>query len=83
MKCKNWKVAFYAQQRDGWTPPAKLGVPQIFDLITDPKEEYPTTASPYAWVGHPAMKVITEFQQSLKKHPPIAPGTADPYSPPK
>jgi len=24
-----------------------------------------------------------EFEQSLKKYPPIAPGTPDPYTPPK
>ncbi len=83
VKWKNWKVSFYAEQRDWWTPPAKLGVPQIFNLITDPKEEYPATASPNAWVAHPAMKLVAVFEQSLKKHPPIAPGTPDPYTPPK
>jgi hypothetical protein len=29
------------------------------------------------------MKIVVEFEQSLKKQPPIAPGTADPYEPPK
>jgi hypothetical protein len=29
------------------------------------------------------MKVVVEFEQSLKKYPPIAPGTADPYTAPK
>jgi arylsulfatase len=29
------------------------------------------------------MKIVVEFEQSLKKHPPITPGTADPYTPPK
>jgi hypothetical protein len=28
------------------------------------------------------MKIITDFEQSLKKYPPIAPGTPDPYAPP-
>jgi len=28
------------------------------------------------------MKIVVEFEQSLKKHPPIAPGTPDPYTPP-
>jgi hypothetical protein len=27
------------------------------------------------------MKIVEEFEASLKKHPPIAPGTADPYHP--
>ena len=26
---------------------------------------------------------VVEFEQSLKKYPPIAPGTPDPYTPPK
>jgi hypothetical protein len=29
------------------------------------------------------MKIVAEFEESLKHHPPIAPGTPDPYTPPK
>jgi arylsulfatase len=29
------------------------------------------------------MKILAEFQQSLKKYPPIKVGTPDPYVPPK
>ena len=83
VKWRNWKVVFYDEQRDWWTPPAKLGVPKAFDLITDPKEEYPATALRNSWNAGPAMKIVTEFEQSLKKYPPIAPGTPDPYTPPK
>jgi hypothetical protein len=28
------------------------------------------------------MKIVVEFEQSLKNYPPIASGTADPYKPP-
>jgi hypothetical protein len=28
------------------------------------------------------MKIIVEFENSLKKYPPISPGTDDPYRPP-
>jgi hypothetical protein len=28
------------------------------------------------------MKIVVEFQESLKRHPPIMPGTPDPYRPP-
>ena len=28
-----------------------------------------------------ALKIVAEFEQSLKKYPPIAPGTPDPYAP--
>jgi arylsulfatase len=83
VKWRNWKVVFYDEQRDWWTPPAKLGVPKAFDLITDPKEEYPQTALRNSWNVGPAMKIVVEFEQSLKKYPPIAPGTSDPYTPPK
>jgi len=29
------------------------------------------------------MKIVGEMEASLKKYPPIPPGTADPYVPPK
>jgi arylsulfatase len=83
VKWKNWKVVFYDEQRDWWTPPAKLGSPKAFDLITDPKEEYPATGLRNSWVAAPAMKVVLEFEQSLKKYPPITPGMPDPYKPKK
>jgi arylsulfatase A-like enzyme len=83
VKWRNWKVVFYDEQRDWWTPPAKLGAPKAFDLITDPKEEYPQTAIRNSWNAGPVMKIVVEFEQSLKKYPPIAPGTPDPYTPPK
>lgn len=81
VKWKNWKMAFYEQQRDWWSPPTKLGVPKIFDLLADPREEYGATLTPNGWVGGPMMKIVAEFEQSLKQHPPIAPGTPDPYQP--
>lgn len=82
VKWKNWKMTFYEAQRDWWSPALKLGVPKIFDLVTDPTEEHGASATPNAWVAGPMMKVVAEFEQSLKKHPPIAPGTPDPYRPP-
>ena len=35
------------------------------------------------WNAGPAIKIVTTFEQSLKKYPPIAPGTPDPYAPPQ
>jgi len=29
------------------------------------------------------MKILVEFEESLKKYPPIKAGTPDPYAPPK
>lgn len=81
VKWRNWKMVFYDEQRDWWTPPAKLGTPKAFDLITDPKEEYTATATRNTWNAELAMKIVVEFEQSLKQHPPIHPGTPDPYMP--
>ena len=81
VKWKNYKMAFYEAQRDWWTPAVKLGVPKLFDLVNDPTEEYGATGTPNAWVVGPMMKIVAEFEQSLKKHPPIATGTPDPYEP--
>jgi arylsulfatase len=78
VKWRNWKIVFYDDQRDWWSPPIKLGTPKAFDLITDPKEEYPATALRNTWNAGPAMRIIEEFQQSLKKYPPIASGSPDP-----
>lgn len=83
VKWRNWKVVFYEEQRDWWSPAIRLGVPKSFDLITDPKEQYPATALRNSWHAGPAMKIVTDFEQSLKRYPPIAPGTPDPYAPPK
>jgi arylsulfatase A-like enzyme len=82
VKWRNWKIVFYDEQRDWWSSPAKLGVPKSFDLITDPKEEYPATGLRSTWIAGPAMNIVVEFERSLKKYPPIAPGTPDPYTPP-
>jgi hypothetical protein len=82
VKWRNWKLTFYEEQRDWWSPPIKLGVPKLFDLITDPKEEYPQGSIRNTWVAEPSTKIVVEFEASLKKYPPIAPGTPDPYTPP-
>lgn len=83
VKWRNWKIVFYDEERDRWTPPAKLGEPKVFDLITDPKEEYPAPGMRNTCVAGPAMKIVTDFEASLRKYPPIPPGTPDPYTPPR
>jgi arylsulfatase len=82
VKWRNWKLVFYDEQRDWWSPPIKLGSPKAFDLITDPKEEYPATGLRNTWNAEALMKVVVDFEQTLKRYPPIAPGTPDPYKPP-
>jgi arylsulfatase len=83
VKWKNWKMAFYDEERDWWTPPARLGTPQLFNLITDPKEEYPQVSLENTWVAAPMMRIAGQMLASLRKFPPIPPGTPDPYIPPK
>ena len=36
VKWHNWKLVFYGEEHDWRTPPAKLGTPKLFNLITDP-----------------------------------------------
>jgi hypothetical protein len=67
----------------GGPHPVKLGEPKAFNLITDPKEEYPATALRSTWNAGPALRIVTDFERSLKRYPPITPGTPDPYTPPK
>jgi arylsulfatase len=82
VKWKNWKIAFYAQERDWGSAPVKLGVPLIYDLLNDPKEEYGATLTPNAWVGGPMMQIVADFEASSRRYPLIASGTPDPYRPP-
>jgi arylsulfatase len=82
VKWHDYKLTFYEAQRDWWSPPVKLGVPKIFDLLKDPTEEYGSTLTPDGWAVEPMMKLLGEFEESLRKYPPIPPGTPDPYRPP-
>ncbi len=81
VKWRNWKVVFYDEERDWWTPPQKLGVPKAFNLYQDPKEEYPAAGPVNSWNAQFAMKIVVDIETSLKKYPPIKPGTPDPYRP--
>jgi hypothetical protein len=63
-------------------PPITLAEPKVINLLTDLKEERDVGAKA-SWVGVPMMKILVNFEQSLKKYPPIKAGTPDPYVPPK
>lgn len=82
VKWRNWKLHLYDVQRDWHSPSLKLVFPKLFNLILDPKEEYPVF-SENTWVLKPMNKMIAEFMGSTQKNPLIAPGTPDPYTPPK
>jgi arylsulfatase len=57
-------------------------LPKVINLLNDLKEERDMGAK-NSWVAEPVMKIIYEFEASVKKHPPIKVGTPDTYTPPK
>ena len=61
--------------------PQSLPLPKVINLLTDMKEERDVAAK-NSWVVDPITRIITEFEASLKKYPPIPMGTPDPYTPP-
>lgn len=81
IKWHDWKVVFYEDEKDWWSVPQQLGEPKIFNLLSDPKEEYPQTTVRNSWVSIPAIKLLEAHEKSLKASPPIKPGTPDPYVP--
>src|SRR5262252_5290145 len=80
VKWRNWK-AHLIWQENMYDPPQTLPLPKIINLLTDMKEER-DVAWTDSWVADPIKKIITEFEASLKKYPPIPMGTPDPYTPP-
>jgi arylsulfatase len=78
VKWRNWKVHFMRQDTM-FDPPVKNPLPTIYNLYTDPREEKPTVDS---WLAGPMLKIVGDFEQSVKQHPLIPMGTPDPYAPP-
>ncbi|MBI4194294.1 MAG: arylsulfatase [Betaproteobacteria bacterium] len=79
VKWRDWKMHLI------WEPepnagPNHLESPLLFNLIQDPKEETDVNTAA-SWARTPIRRMIHEFQQSLKQHPPIPPGAADDYVP--
>jgi arylsulfatase len=79
VKWRNYKVHFY-EQETMVSPALKLGIPKLFNLYTNPREEddKPSTDS---WIIGPALKMVGAFEESAKQHPLIPMGTPDPYAP--
>ena len=80
VKWREWKCHYY------WEPEVnhskgKLESPLLFHLIQDPKEETNILVG-NSWALGPIYNMVQAFKQSLKEHPPIPPGTPDPYMPP-
>jgi len=77
----NFKVHFYRQETMV-SPPVKLAIPLLFNLYTNPREDEDKVITD-SWIFGPVLKMVGEFEASVKKHPLIAMGTPDPYTPPK
>jgi arylsulfatase len=80
-KWRNWKMHLIELENMN-SEPMPLNVPRVYNLITDPKEEY-NLASEATWLLPVMFKKIVEFQKTLAVEPPIQLGTPDPYVPPK
>ena len=81
VKWRNWKMHLIKQD-SMYEVPQKLPLPRIINLLTDLKEERDVAAF-NTWVAEPMVKIVGQFEASLKKYPPIKIGTPDPYTPPK
>jgi arylsulfatase len=82
-KWRNWKAHLVWQETKFGTQQPFSTVPKLVDLITDPREER-TVAEPYnTWVQYPVMKLLVDFQQSMKQYPNVPLGAPDSYRPSK
>src|SRR3984893_6830258 len=79
VKWRNWKMHM-VWQVNRYDPPQVLPEPKIINLLTDLKEERDVLIHD-GWVTYPMMKIRSNFDESLKKYPPIKMGTPDPYYP--
>lgn len=78
-KWRDWKMHIV------WEPEPNSGAnhletPWIFNVMQDPKEETELSVQA-SWVRRPLRLLIENFQESLKRHPPIPPGAPDNYVP--
>jgi arylsulfatase A-like enzyme len=82
VKWENWKMM--SKELDTGTGVVKeWGIPRFFNLHLDPKEEHALSYEyKDLWVRYPAGQILVDHLTSLKKYPPIMPGTPDPYLPP-
>jgi arylsulfatase A-like enzyme len=80
VKWRHYKVRFYKQETMV-SPPVRLPIPLLFNLYTNPQEVEDKPALD-SWIIGPVLKMVAEFQESVKKYPLIPMGTPDPYRPP-
>jgi arylsulfatase len=78
-KWRDWKMHMVWETEPN-VGPTHLEAPRIFNIVSDPKEET-DVANQYSWVRTPMRRMIHDFQESLKAHPPIPAGAADDFVP--
>jgi arylsulfatase len=83
IKWRNYKMMSKEIDRAFADPIRTYGVPLIYDLHTDPREETPLHSEWYysGWIRWPAGELLVDHIGSLRAEPPIRPGTPDPYVP--
>jgi arylsulfatase len=85
-KWRNWKLHF-ATQKTMRSVIERPGMPRLYNLLTDPKEQYDLIekggrdGEDNFWVMPPISKLVGGHLGSLAKEPPISLGTPDPYIP--
>ena len=83
VKWQNWKM-MSKQLNTGTGVIEEWSIPRFFNLYLDPTEEHALSyEAEHLWVRYPAGKILTDHLASVKRFPPIPPGTPDPYTPPK
>ena len=80
-KWRDWKIHFI-ELNSMFGAPKRLNVPQIYNLMKDPKEEF-DIAPDSTWIMPVVMPRVIDFQKTLVAEPPILLGTPDPYVPSK
>jgi arylsulfatase len=81
VKWGDWKLHF--KEQTGWNGVLQeYTMPRLYNLMSDP-QELDNVLFPHTWVPKAALPLLEEHVASLRTHPPIRPGTPDPYEPPK
>ena len=85
VKWRNYKMMSKEIDKAFADPTRSYGVPLIYDLHVDPKEENPLNSQWYhnAWIRWPAGDALIKHLGTFKQESPIRPGTLDPYQPKK
>ena len=81
VKWRNWKL--HLKEQDSWHSVLRnYPIGRLYNLMTDPQER-DNVIFPHGWVLGGMGPLLAEHAQSLRTERPIAPGTLDPYKPPK